>query len=356
VPWATAPCFVFVSAGATTAIRRATCVHSRGAPNARLAWADYPVAMSSKSAFAPWDGDPSQALAIAHLLRRMAGLAGIHVYAAEVSPDGGYTCQLWIGDAVERLLGEIPSTMSAEDAWEACVHPDDRSAYDGAYHRQRLGEETELEYRLVGFDGRVRWLWERCMAGRGERGEALIWGVVMDVTEQRAVRDQLAEAADRDPLTSLYNRRWFERHLDEVLEQRGNEQSLGILFIDLDGFKLVNDRHGHAVGDEMIVEVARRIRETAGRLPIARLGGDEFLALYYDQPSVSSPASATELAALLEAALARPYDIAGARLSMGASIGVATLLGADCSASALQRAADQAMYLRKLQHRRAKAA
>lgn len=312
--------------------------------------------MSSTSAFAPWDGDPSQALAIAHLLRRVAGAAGVHVYAAQVTPDGGYNCHLWIGDAVDRLLGGIPSAMNAEEAWEACVHPEDRRAYDDAYRRQCLGEETELEYRMVGFDGGVRWLWERCMPGRDEHGELQIWGIVTDVTERRQIQDQLAEAAERDPLTGLYNRRWFERHLGEVLEQRGNEQSLGILFIDLDGFKLVNDCHGHAVGDDLIVEVARRIQEAAGQLPIARLGGDEFLALYYHQPGVRAPASAWELAALLEETLTRPYDFEDATLSIGASIGVATVSSAGCSASALQRAADHAMYVTKLQHRGRKAA
>ncbi len=312
--------------------------------------------MSSTTGFAPWDGDPSQALAIAHLLRRVAGAAGVHVYAAEVTPGGGYVCQLWIGGAVERLLGTIPPGMDAEEAWEACVHPDDRPAYDDAYRRQSLGEETELEYRMVGFDGSVRWLWERCMPGHGERGEVLIWGIVTDVTERRGIQDQLAEAAHRDPLTGLYNRRWFERHLNEVLEQRGNEQSLGILFIDLDGFKLVNDRHGHAVGDDLIVEVARRMREAAGQLPVARLGGDEFLALYHHQPGMRSPASAAEFAALLEETLTRPYEIDNATLWIGASIGVATVSSAGCSASALQRAADNAMYATKVRRRRGKAA
>jgi diguanylate cyclase (GGDEF)-like protein/PAS domain S-box-containing protein len=311
--------------------------------------------MSTTSGIGPWDGDPSQALAIAQLLRRVAGAAGVHVYAAEVTPDGGYTCQLWIGGAVERLLGTIPPGMDVEDAWEACVHPDDRPAYDDAYRRQCLEQETELEYRMVAFDGRVRWLWERCMPGRGDRGEVLIWGIVTDITERRGIQDQLTEAADRDPLTGLYNRRWFERHLNEVLERRGSEGSLGILFIDLDGFKLVNDRHGHAVGDDLIVEVARRMRETAGGLPVARLGGDEFLALYHAQPGVASPASAGELAALLEETLTRPYEIESTTLWIGASIGVATVSSVGCSASALQRAADSAMYATKLR-RRGKAA
>jgi diguanylate cyclase (GGDEF)-like protein/PAS domain S-box-containing protein len=307
--------------------------------------------MSSASRFGPWDGDPSQALAIAQLLQRVAGAAGVHVYAAQVTADGGYVCQLWIGDAVERLLGTIPAGMDAEDAWEACIHPDDRPQYDDAYRRQCLGEETELEYRMVGFDGGVRWLWERCMPGRGDGDEVLIWGIVTDVTERRRIQDQLAEAADRDPLTGLYNRRWFERHLNEVLERRGSEGSLGILFIDLDGFKQVNDRHGHAVGDDLIVEVARRMRETAGGLPVARLGGDEFLALYHHQPGIGSPASAVQFAGLLEEALTRPYEIQHATLRIGASIGVATVSGVGCSAPALQRAADNAMYTTKLRRR-----
>ena len=68
--------------------------------------------MPDSGAFAPWDGDPAQGLAIANLLRRVAGLAAVHVYELEVTREGGYRCRLWVGDGVERLVGDIPPGMT----------------------------------------------------------------------------------------------------------------------------------------------------------------------------------------------------------------------------------------------------
>jgi hypothetical protein len=81
----------------------------------------------SPSRFGPWDGDPQQAMAIASLLRRVGGTAGVHVYELEVLDGPTYRCRVWIGQAVDSMLGGIPAGMDAEDAWEHCVHPDDRA-------------------------------------------------------------------------------------------------------------------------------------------------------------------------------------------------------------------------------------
>jgi diguanylate cyclase (GGDEF)-like protein/PAS domain S-box-containing protein len=310
--------------------------------------------MPDSGAFAPWNGDPAQGLAIANLLRRVAGLAAVHVYELEVTHEGGYRCRLWVGDAVERLVGDIPPGMTAEDAWEACVHPDDRAGYDESFRRQCHGEATDVEYRMLGFDGVERWLWERCLPHQDEAGRLLVDGIVTDVTERRRIQEQLAEAAYRDSLTGLHNRRWFERCLDQRISgARRDRSALAILFIDLDGFKTVNDQHGHAFGDELLVCVARRIESLAWDLPVARLGGDEFLVLY-DRASLGLAAEPAEvLADRIQSGLTRPYCIREADIVIGASIGVATLPPNGCTGAELQQAADQAMYQEKLRKRRA---
>jgi diguanylate cyclase (GGDEF)-like protein/PAS domain S-box-containing protein len=310
---------------------------------------------ANTSAFAPWDGDPGQALAIAHLLRRVAGLAGVHVYECEITPQGDYRCRLWVGDAVERLLGAIPEGMSAEEAWEACVHPDDRPTYDEAYARQCKGETTEMEYRMVAFDGAVRWLWDRCIPHREDTGNIILDGIVTDVTERRRIQDELAEAAYRDPLTQLHNRRWFEIRLERALaEANPARASVAILFIDLDGFKAVNDRHGHALGDELLVCVARRIEAAAEDHAVCRLGGDEFLVLYHrDGADVTEPVRA--FAERLRLRLTGSYQVGGTAVRIGASIGVAAFPAAGRTAVELQRAADRDMYQSK-QRNRARAA
>ena len=128
----------------------------------------------TSSPFAPWDGDREQAVALASLLRRVGGTAGVHIYELEALADGAYRCRVWIGQAVESLLGGIPPGMDAEAAWEHCVHADDRAAYDDTWQRMCAGEHTQLEYRMVGFDGRVRWLWERCTPRVADDGTRLV--------------------------------------------------------------------------------------------------------------------------------------------------------------------------------------
>jgi len=230
----------------------------------------------TSSPFAPWDGDREQAVALASLLRRVGGTAGVHIYELEALADGAYRCRVWIGQAVESLLGGIPPGMDAEAAWEHCVHADDRAAYDDTWQRMCAGEHTQLEYRMVGFDGRVRWLWERCTPRVADDGTRLVDGVVADITERRLVEQELAEARDRlerlayhDPLTGLPNRRHFTERLRNRL---GSAERLAVLFVDLDGFKAVNDGHGHAAGDALLQEVGRRLRDAAGEALVARLG------------------------------------------------------------------------------------
>ena len=309
---------------------------------------------SSPSRFGPWDGDPQQAMAIASLLRRVGGTAGVHVYELEVL-DGGpaYRCRVWIGQAVDSMLGGIPAGMDAEDAWEHCVHPDDRAVYNDSFERQCKGETTEVEYRMVGFDGVARWMWERATPRREDDGSVIVDGVVADITERRLVEEQLAEARDRlqqlayhDPLTGLPNRLLFnERLAEHVRRAKDDGSTFAVLFVDLDGFKAVNDQHGHAVGDALLEEVSNRLRTAAGGALVARLGGDEFLLLADADSSLG--ALADRICDVLE----WPYSLDGIEAVLGCSVGVAVYPQDGTSSEDLIRAADAAMYRRKRANR-----
>ena len=113
-----------------------------------------------------------------------------------------------------------------------------------------------------------------------------------------------------------------------------------MLFVDLDGFKAVNDGHGHAAGDALLQEVGRRLRDAAGEALVARLGGDEFLL-------VSDGESGAALAGRVSEQLRRPYQVAGRRLDLGCSIGVALHPRDGITVDELVRAADAAMYREK---------
>jgi diguanylate cyclase (GGDEF)-like protein len=167
--------------------------------------------------------------------------------------------------------------------------------------------------------------------------------------ELAAARAQMAELAARaeiDPLTDILNRRGFERELKRSLAYvKRHGTSAALIYLDLDGFKLVNDRHGHAAGDAVLKAVAMVLaRHVRASDVVARLGGDEFALLLWN----CGEDDALAKVAALEAAVARTTAThAGATLSVGASCGAAPLLPLDRPADLLERA-DRAMYARKV--------
>jgi diguanylate cyclase (GGDEF)-like protein len=162
---------------------------------------------------------------------------------------------------------------------------------------------------------------------------------------------ELKRLAHQDPLTGLPNRKLFLDRLAHAIERSQRLQvGFALLIIDLDGFKGVNDTHGHAAGDEMLVEVAHRLSETVrGSDSIARWGGDEFVVLL---EGVRDARAAWPTVAKLRAVIAQPVVVAGcASAQVGASIGVACYPRDGEDAKALLDRADQAMYLAKAESR-----
>ncbi|WP_447756964.1 diguanylate cyclase domain-containing protein [Sphingopyxis fribergensis] len=166
-------------------------------------------------------------------------------------------------------------------------------------------------------------------------------GQVIDLLElQRQMRD----LAHTDPLTGLANRREFDMRLDEEIAAGGKDRPFAIALLDLDGFKPVNDRHGHAIGDLLLCEIAERLRGACGtHAVVARQGGDEFAILVH----AGSPLLDTSLADHILAALAAPYRIGGRPISVGASIGTANWPEHGATARKLFEVADTALYAAK---------
>ena len=98
----------------------------------------------------------AEALATSDVLRRVAGTVAIHLYEMEYLADGTYVCNTFIGEGLESLIGPIPEGRTPEQAWEEAVHPDEKAEYDAVTEKLLRGEPAELEYRLVGYDGRTR--------------------------------------------------------------------------------------------------------------------------------------------------------------------------------------------------------
>jgi diguanylate cyclase (GGDEF)-like protein len=154
----------------------------------------------------------------------------------------------------------------------------------------------------------------------------------------------LRRAARRDPLTGLANRTAFWEVLEAMSTGR-DEPRVGVLYVDLDGFKGVNDAHGHRIGDLVLAEVAQRI--SAVLRPgdvVARLGGDEFAVLC---PDLGDDESAVAIAQRVVVALQRPFLVADVAVAIGASVGIATAIPGDLGADELVDAADRALYQAK---------
>ena len=169
--------------------------------------------------------------------------------------------------------------------------------------------------------------------------------MAQNVTDRVAMEDELTRIAFTDPLTGLANRGYFNERLQEALSENAAGRVVGLMFIDLDRFKHINDSLGHAAGDRLLVEVARRLRSCLRPTDdLARLGGDEFTVLLPNLPDIGPAVAAAER---MLAALREPVSLAGHELIITPSIGITTGTERDSDASDMLREADLALYRAK---------
>lgn len=223
----------------------------------------------------------------------------------------------------------------------ALSHPEARSAaVEHAASVLEADDDRPFETRFLRSTGETAWARVTSTVIRGPSGTPLHSIVqIEDVTEQRTLRHQLEEAATHDPLTGLLNRAGLEARYAEAAGRLGDRSAL--LVIDLDGFKPVNDTYGHAAGDVLLEQLARRLRGCLRADEIAaRIGGDEFVVFV---PGITGPADAVAVGDRIRAAIARPFRLPRGAASVTGSVGVALLQGP----VELQRAllvADRASY------------
>ncbi|MEJ5868553.1 diguanylate cyclase [Pseudokineococcus sp. 5B2Z-1] len=261
------------------------------------------------------------------------------------------------GIAVEDVLGRNCRFLQGEDT--------DPGVVDAIRAAIRAGQEwrgTLLNHRGP---ERAPWWNEIYLAPvLGADGKVLQYiGVQNDVTARveaqraleterdraRALVEQVERLAYTDPLTGLKNRRRLEERVEAALwDARLAGHAVALLFCDLDGFKAVNDEHGHAVGDELLVALARRIREAIRRTDLlARLGGDEFLVALPALDPETAEEDARRVAAAVSAAVVRPVDLGGREVAVGASIGIGLTPRDGTTFGELLHEADQRMYAAK---------
>jgi diguanylate cyclase (GGDEF)-like protein/PAS domain S-box-containing protein len=209
------------------------------------------------------------------------------------------------------------------------------------------GVPYELELEIARKDGKNQWIWARGEAIRNEKGDIVNLHVVaQDITERKRAKEQLERIAHYDLLTNMPNRVLLADRLNQAMLQcKRRDQTLAVAFMDLDGFKAVNDLYGHNVGDKLLVKLSQRM-EGALREgdTLARIGGDEFIAVMIGLESIED--SKPILKRLLKAA-AEPVNLDDAVIQVSASIGVSLYPQDHVDADLLMRHADQAMYVAK---------
>lgn len=232
------------------------------------------------------------------------------------------------GCDVEELLSRKACDMHVQE---------DAQRFAAAIHGLDGDCDARTIWRQKGADGRVRYvlIYVRLLHEGTSRRLLL---TIADVSEQIAAEAEANRLAHHDVLTGLPNRMQFYKELTKALDAT-DEERLFAFYLDLDGFKPVNDTFGHAAGDEVLKMVADRLRAEARGQTIARLGGDEFALLMrgdYER--------AADLANRCVAACERPFDIRGLAIRIGVSIGVATN-GRNCAdGDTLLQEADRALY------------
>ncbi|MFI0774121.1 putative bifunctional diguanylate cyclase/phosphodiesterase [Streptomyces sp. NPDC021212] len=255
---------------------------------------------------------------------------------------------LVVNEAMARMFGGASFFRPGRNVTEF-VHPDDAPGVHEMYRELVMGERDHFRIEKPHYrdDGSVLWtnLTVTLLRDSGGAPQYQL-ALAEDITEHRLLRERLRYEATHDELTGLPNRTLFLEHLDQVLAAAADAQRFGVCYLDLDGFKAVNDSLGHVAGDRMLRAVAERLQGcvTSPHELIARVGGDEFLALV---TGPAAQADGTSMARRMLAALADPVQVEGRELRVRASIGVVDGRAGELSRAEVLRSADITMYRAK---------
>lgn len=256
---------------------------------------------------------------------------------------------MYISHNITKFGHERAALLASPDWTQALIHPHDHDKIGEAMGRvlDKGAQGASIEFRLRTGAGDYRWVENRYVPVRDANGRLLeIEGIIIDITERKQAEEKISQLARTDSLTGIANRATLMERLRGAFAaaERG-AMSFAVFYLDLDHFKRINDTLGHAVGDLLLRETARRLTEcTRVNDLVARLGGDEFAIL---QLEMDDPANAAALAMKLNSCLMQPYHLDGHDLYVSSSIGISTYAPGCVSGESLLSQADMALYRSK---------
>jgi diguanylate cyclase (GGDEF)-like protein/PAS domain S-box-containing protein len=292
--------------------------------------------------FREHDGDDLSPDEVGRRYRTLIEQLPLVVYVDELD---SISSNIFTSRQIEPMLGySVEEWATDPELFSRLLHPEDRERVLAAHvHTHETHEPLSIEYRLVARDGRVVHLRDEGVIVMDGDGRPLyLQGYLLDITREREAEQQLRQLALYDPLTGLANRANFHERLRHAIKLRHEVgHATGLLYIDLDDFKGINDRWGHDLGDEVLHEIGRRIQHSVRPGDTAaRLGGDEFAVVLTESVT---PDEAVAVAERVLAEIAKPLDSGSGALFTTASIGIS--FGSDDET--LLREADIAMYRAK---------
>jgi len=274
--------------------------------------------------------------------------------------------RLYNSPAYQKVLGYSPEELKATSSTEQ-IHPDDRARVLKAAERASLsGRGERMEYRVRHKDGTWRTLESTASPIRNAKGQTEKLVIVnRDITERKRAEEMLVHNAFHDGLTNLPNRALFLDRLQHALtlSKKRSNYKFAVLLIDVDDFRIINDSLGHTAGDELLIQIGQRLKDSVRQVDtvsrprasevlgrptnddtLARLGGDEFTILLDD---IRDPIEAVRVAERVQAELATPFVVNHQEIVISASIGIASSTSPHTQAEDLLRDADIAMYRAK---------
>ncbi|WP_136523750.1 bifunctional diguanylate cyclase/phosphodiesterase [Geomonas ferrireducens] len=272
-------------------------------------------------------------------------VSNINEYVYSVRFENGDIKSVYHSPKCLDITGYTPEEYYKDPLlWFTMIHEEDRNQVVQFLNSIFAGEDQEpIRHRIVHKDGSVRWILNNCAVQRARRGEKVsisrLDGFILDITDIKRAEENIFFLAHHDPLTKLPNRSTLYAKIEQVISVAlRNRRNVALLFLDIDGFKQINDSMGHDVGDRLLQTVARKLSDcTRSCDVVARLGGDEFVVVLWD-------CGVTETTLVAEKIINAGFPLQGTNIMVTPSIGISIFPEDGKDYLALLKHADIAMY------------